>query len=42
MTTEKVMVMMMMLTPAYEVDVDSFLYLRMGAKLLKQIAWDKM
>lgn len=42
MTAGKVMVlvmmMMMMLMPADEVDVDSFLYLLMGAKLLKQIA----
>lgn len=30
--------MMMVLMPASEVDVDSLLYLPMGAKLLKQIA----
>lgn len=34
--------MMLMLMLAYEVDADSFLYLLTGAKLLKQIAWDKM
>lgn len=44
MTTGKVMMlaMMLMLMLAYEMDVDSFLYLLMGAKLLKPIAWDKM
>lgn len=36
------LVAMMMLMWAYEVDVDSFLYLLTGAKLVKQIACDNM
>lgn len=39
MTTGKIMVLVVLLMmPAYEVDVLSFLYLLMGANLLKQIA----
>lgn len=44
-STGKVMVLVVMtvvLMPTEEVDADSFLYLLMGAKLLEQIAWDKM